>query len=67
MKIIQMALRLRRGMSSPVDGTNSKEIVMSPTALPARRRAIPRLAPVAQSNRLKRCWLVDQKQHELVH
>ena len=63
MKIIETVFRMRRCM----DGTNSKEIVRIPTALPTNMCAIPRSVHLPQSNWLERCWLADEKKYELVH
>ena len=66
MKIIETAFRLRRCMGSPIDGTNAKEIVRIPAALPTNMCAVPRWAHMPQSNKLECCWLDDERMYELV-
>jgi hypothetical protein len=55
MKIIETAFRLRRCMGSPIDGTNAKEIVRIPAALPTNMCAVSLFAHVPRSNKLECC------------
>jgi hypothetical protein len=62
MTIIETVFRLRRCM----DGTNLKEIVRIPTALPTNMCAVPPWAHMPRSNKLECCWLDDERMYELV-